>query len=86
MDLQDYRREIDEIDEKIVRLFKQRMFLSKQIGDYKLDHDLPIYVPEREQEKLESLGARVMPEMQPYLSELYDTLFRLSRRYQEENR
>ncbi len=83
MELTELRGQIDRIDEELVRLFKQRMWVSSQIAQYKKAHDLPIYVPEREAEKLTALQARVMPEMQPYLAELYETIFALSRKYQE---
>ncbi len=86
MELDALRSQIDQIDAEIVRLFKQRMFVSQQIGCYKQAHDLPIFVPEREAEKLEALQQRVTEPLQPYLAELYNTIFALSRRYQEETR
>ncbi len=84
MELHEYRSQIDQIDQELVRLFKQRMFLSQKIGDYKKERGLPIFVPEREAEKLEALEARVTPQLRPYLQELYATIFSLSRKYQEE--
>ncbi len=84
MELMELRKQIDSIDQELVRLFKQRMWVSGQIAAYKKEHSLPIYVPEREKEKLEALQDRVMPEMQPYLQALYETIFSLSRQYQEE--
>ncbi len=85
MELNELRLKIDQVDQEFVRLFKQRMWLSSQVGAYKKEHDLPVYVPQREQEKLEALSTRVTPQLQPYLQELYETIFTLSRRYQEEN-
>ncbi len=84
MELEELRSQIDQIDGEIVRLFKQRMWISQQIGGYKKSHDLPVFVPEREAEKLEALGNRVTPQLQPYLQALYETIFALSRKYQEE--
>ncbi len=83
-ELSQLRLKIDQIDTEIVRLFKQRMWVSSQIAQYKATHDLPVYVPEREKEKIEVLSNRVMPEMQPYLQDLYECIFALSRKYQEE--
>ncbi len=83
MELTQLRQQIDKIDEEMVRLFKQRMWISSQIAAYKTENGLPIYVPEREQEKMEALSLRVMPEMQPYLARFYETVFSLSRQYQE---
>ncbi len=82
-ELTELRKNIDKIDEEIVRLFKQRMWISSQIAAYKNAHDLPIFVPERETEKLTALKGRVTPELEPYLEALYSTVFRLSRQYQE---
>ncbi len=83
MELKDYRRQIDQIDAELVRLFKQRMFISGRIGALKKENGLPVFVPEREAEKLNALKQRVTPEMAPYLQALYETIFRLSRQYQE---
>ncbi len=83
MELTQLRQQIDSIDEELVRLFKQRMWVSGQIAQYKKQHNLPVYVPEREQEKLDTLQMRVMPQMQPYLRSLYERIFELSRQYQE---
>ncbi len=84
MELTELRKQIDRVDEEMVRLFKQRMFLSSQVAQYKKDKHLPVYVPEREKEKLDTLKSRVMPEMEHYLETLYETIFALSRQYQEE--
>ncbi len=84
MELEALRRQMDSIDEELVRLFKQRMWVSGQIAQYKKAHALPVYVPEREREKLLTLQARVMPKMQPYLAALYEKIFALSRQFQEE--
>ncbi len=83
MELTELRTQIDRIDEEMVRLFKQRMWVSSQIAACKKEKGLPVYVPEREAEKLQALSQRVMPELQPYLQQLYETLFALSREYQE---
>ncbi len=84
MELEELRSQIDQIDAEMVRFFKQRMWISQQIGDYKKERGLPIFVPEREVEKLDMLSRRVTPQLQPYLQKLYETIFSLSRQYQEE--
>ena len=35
-DLQEIRKQIDEVDEQIVRLFERRMKLTKEVAEYKL--------------------------------------------------
>ena len=58
-DLQDLRRQIDEIDRRIVSFLNQRYEVVKKVGEWKIAHNQPIYVPERERmllEKLEKLN------------------------------
>ncbi len=57
MDLQGLRREIDRIDLEIINALNARYRLVKEVGDWKREHDAPIYVPEREKELLEKLIA-----------------------------
>lgn len=82
MDLHDLRREIDRIDDKLVRLFVERMEVAAKIADYKKSHDMPIHVPAREQEKLEDVANKAGLEMADYTRRLYSILFELSRDYQ----
>ncbi len=56
MSLSDIRKEIDEIDEKLVPLFVRRLQCSEQIAEYKIEHDLPIFNPEREIQILNKVG------------------------------
>ena len=82
MDLQDYRKEIDSIDNELVRLFGKRMAVSAQIADYKKEHGLPILVPAREREKLTDVAQQAGPEMANYTRVLFSMLFELSRSFQ----
>ena len=82
MDLKDYRKEIDAIDDELVRLFGQRMDIAAKIADYKKENNLPIFVPAREREKLADVAAKAGPEMANYTRVLYSMLFELSRSYQ----
>ena len=82
MNLSELRLEIDMIDDQLVQLFAQRMDVSARIADYKKAHDLPIYVPTREAEKLRDVAHKAGPDMQVYTKVLYDLLFELSRGYQ----
>ena len=82
MDIQDLRSQIDQIDDELVALFAKRMAVSAQIADYKKAHQLPIYVPAREREKLQDVAEKAGPEMANYTRVLYSMLFELSRSYQ----
>lgn len=82
MDITQLRQQIDCVDRSIVELFVQRMEISGQIADYKKEHDLPVFDPIREQEKLKDVAAQVTPELESSARVLYSLLFELSRSYQ----
>ncbi len=82
MELNELRNEIDQIDSQLVKLFVERMKLSAQIGDYKKQNKLPIYVPVREREKLQEVAKLAGAEMDNYTRVLYSMIFELSRSYQ----
>jgi len=54
MTLSDWRRQIDEIDRKLVELLNQRSRCALEIGKIKQAENLPLYQPEREREVLEN--------------------------------
>jgi chorismate mutase len=50
MDIPGWRKQIDELDRKLVELLNQRASAAIEIGRLKRNTDLPIYEPERERE------------------------------------
>ena len=78
MDLTQLRQEIDKIDDEMVRLFGQRMEISAQISDYKKEHNLPIFQPNRERAKLQDVAQKAGPEMANYTRVLYSMLFEIA--------
>ncbi len=82
MELLEIRKEIDKVDEALVKLFVERMSLAAQVAQYKKEHNLPIYVPAREREKLQSVASLAGEEMDNYTRVLYSMIFELSRSYQ----
>lgn len=51
-DLEQYRQEIDELDEQLVRLFLRRMEVTGKVGEYKLAHGMQVLDRERERRVL----------------------------------
>jgi chorismate mutase len=49
MEIEDWRKKIDELDEQIVALISERAAAAKAIGLLKRDGSLPVYEPKREQ-------------------------------------
>ena len=83
MDLLKYREQIDAIDDQLLRLFKERMSLARQIALYKKEHNLPVLDTARETEKLAVIDEKAGRELRSYAHRLYALLFELSRAYQE---
>jgi chorismate mutase len=54
VNLQDWRRRIDEIDRKLVELLNERSRCALEIGKLKQAANLPLYQPEREKEVLQN--------------------------------
>lgn len=53
--LQAYRESIDNIDASLVFMLAERFKITKAVGYYKKEHDLPPADPSREQEQVERL-------------------------------
>ena len=49
MEISDWRKKIDEMDEQIVALISKRAEAARAIGELKRVADLPVYEPRREQ-------------------------------------
>jgi len=54
-ELNELRKEIDNIDNKILKLLNKRMQIVKKVGEVKNSSDSPIYRPEREKEIIDRL-------------------------------
>ncbi len=52
MDLKELREKIDEIDEKIVALYEERMKISEKVAEYKIANGMEVLDKEREKEKI----------------------------------
>ena len=82
MDLNDYRKQIDDIDRQLLALSGQRMEVAAAIAAYKKEHDLPVLDGKREREKLLDVAAKTPDDLKDYAVSLYSLLFELSRSHQ----
>ena len=57
-DLKEIREEINEIDEKLIELFKRRMECAKDVGNYKKANNIPILNQDRENEIFDDVLVR----------------------------
>ena len=81
--LDNYRKEIDEIDSQLVRLFERRMDAARRVGEYKREHGLPVLNAEREKQVIKSRTGQVEnPAYREAAGEFFEDLMALSRRLQ----
>lgn len=83
MDIQELRKQINIIDEQLVQNFDARMKVALEIAKYKKENGLPVFDPARERAVLDKQTAAVSEDMAMYVKLLYNTLFDLSRSYQQ---
>ena len=83
MDLQDYRNRLDQIDDQLAALFRQRMETVKDVADYKKEHNTPVLAANRERDILYRVTGQCGEGLQEYTKILFSTLLELSRDYQE---
>ena len=79
MDLNDYRKRIDEIDEQLLALFVRRMETAGDIAAYKKANGLRVLDMRREKEKLREIADKTPEELREYALSLYSLIFELSR-------
>ncbi|MBR0266577.1 MAG: prephenate dehydratase [Clostridia bacterium] len=79
MDIQDYRAKIDQVDSELVRLYGERMEITREIGRYKREHNLPVLDTERERNLLNRVGEMVGEENENGVRALFGFLMSQSR-------
>ena len=85
MEISDWRKKIDELDEQIVRLISKRAEAAQAIGELKRAAELPVYEPGREQTVFEHVrtvnpGPLDDSEMQHVYERIIDVMRTLQRR------
>lgn len=80
--LEELRREIDSIDQRMVELFKRRMEVVTQVAAYKKERGLPILDASRERALLGKVGQAAGDELADYIQSVYRTLLAASRSYE----
>lgn len=82
MNLEELRKQIDEIDTQMCDLFAKRMQVVSEVGRYKKENNLPVYHPSRARTVLHNVSRRLGPEFEGYGRTLYRTIFDLSESYE----
>ena len=84
MDLFEIRQKIDEIDNRLVELFVERMKITDEVAAFKKANGLPVLDRGREERILEKIALLAGEEFSSDAKELYERIFELSRAHQEE--
>ncbi|AOR24489.1 prephenate dehydratase [Clostridium taeniosporum] len=81
--LDDYRKSIDEIDQKITALFEERMNVVLKVGEYKKKNNLPIFNKNREDEVIKkNLGYLKNKDYTKETEKFFEKLMEVSRQLQ----
>lgn len=83
MNIEDYRKTIDELDAQLLPLLIERMKASAAIGKLKRDQGLPVFDATREQQIIKRLTQNVPQEYAPFIAQLYQGIFAASKSLQE---
>jgi len=82
-DLLELRDQIDSIDSRIVELFEQRMAISEEVAEFKINTGKKVFDKEREHAKLETLSAMTHNEFNRHgVAELFGQIMSMSRKKQ----
>ena len=73
MDLNDYRKEIDSIDDQLIALFAQRMETAEKIAEYKKANGLRVLDARREKEKMREILDKTPDDLRELLTTLLQT-------------
>lgn len=83
MDLLELRGKLDQIDEKIVALYEERMEISSQVADYKIETGKKVLDKAREEEKLAKVRALTHNAFNAHgVQELFEQIMSMSRKLQ----
>ncbi len=82
-ELEQARREIDEVDAQLAALFERRMQAVMQVARYKKAHGLPIHDPAREELVLAKAAQRIQdPALRPYYLDHVRNRMAVARQYE----
>ena len=77
------RKDINVIDDELVKLFIQRMDTAGKIGSLKKEAGLPVLNVKREEEVVKRISESVPEIYRESVAHLYESIFKISRDYQE---
>lgn len=83
MDLTQIRDRIDQLDRQIAALLTERMDITNEVAAYKIEHNLPVYHPDREKQVIEKVSALTKEDYRDALAVIYQCIMDESKKNQE---
>jgi chorismate mutase len=84
MDIADWRKKIDELDQRIVQMINERARAAQEIGRLKRNTNMPIYEPDREKLIFENVSKHNRgPLTDRDLTQIYERLIDVMRNIQK---
>lgn len=84
MDIADWRKKIDEIDQRLVEILNQRAQAAQEIGRLKRQKNMPVYEPDRERIVLEQVRDQNRgPLEHKHLVQIYERIMDVMRNVQK---
>ncbi|CAM2900056.1 chorismate mutase [Hathewaya histolytica] len=82
-DIKNIRREIDNIDKELVRIFEERLNLSLKVMEYKKERSLPILDKNREEQVIKQAKENLNNiKYEEYLEDFFTKLMEISKKVQ----
>ena len=78
MNLDELRVKINDINEQMLSLFKERMALSKDVSKAKKEMNKAVYDPKRERDILDKVTLEAGPDMDLYARRFFESLFQFA--------
>ncbi len=83
MDLANLREQIDAIDSRIVELYEDRMAISRQVAEFKIETGKKVFDKAREEEKIRSVKSMTHNDFNSHgIEELFEQIMAMSRKLQ----
>ncbi len=82
-ELEHYRKEIDEIDQELTRLFERRLTTVLKVGEYKKQHALPVLDTTREKAVIERNVNRLKDtQFEPQVTQFFQSMMAITKETQ----
>ncbi|MER2041705.1 MAG: chorismate mutase [Desemzia incerta] len=79
-EIEQYRKDIDAIDQELTRLFELRLNTVLKVGQYKKEYDLPVLDTSREQAVIEENTSRLKdPQFEPQVTQFFQSMMEITK-------